>query len=111
MNAITFEEDMTKAELLEIVKRNKPEPTYIADRFLHEHGHTVLRLPPYHCDLSPIEYVWGLVKQKLQKLEAEYREKDELIEEEVVRFVINLSEDSSSNSSESDSDMSGICPL
>ncbi|KAJ4436444.1 hypothetical protein ANN_19077, partial [Periplaneta americana] len=55
--------------------------------------------------------VWKKECEPVQKLEAEYREKDGLIEEEVARFVINLSEDSSSNSSESDSDMSGICPL
>lgn len=27
-----------------------------------EHGVTVLRLPPYHCELNPIELVWAQVK-------------------------------------------------
>lgn len=27
------------------------------------HGHTVLRLPPYHPDLNPIELIWGDIKQ------------------------------------------------
>lgn len=62
---IAFLQDMTKAELLEIVRRNKPEPDYKADRILREHGHTVLRLPPYHCDLNPIEYVWSVVKKRV----------------------------------------------
>lgn len=25
-------------------------------------GHTVLRLPPYHCELNPIELAWAMVK-------------------------------------------------
>jgi transposase len=25
-------------------------------------GHTVIRLPPYHCELNPIELVWSQVK-------------------------------------------------
>lgn len=27
-----------------------------------EHGHTVVRLPPYHCDLNPIELIWAQKK-------------------------------------------------
>lgn len=30
-----------------------------------EHGHTVVRLPPYHCDLNPIELIWALAKRKV----------------------------------------------
>jgi len=25
-------------------------------------GHSVLRLPPYHCELNPIELAWAMVK-------------------------------------------------
>lgn len=25
-------------------------------------GHTVLRLPPYHCELNPIELAWAMKK-------------------------------------------------
>ena len=25
-------------------------------------GHEVLRLPPYHCELNPIELIWGDLK-------------------------------------------------
>lgn len=27
-----------------------------------EHGHSILRLPPYHCELNPIEMIWSQVK-------------------------------------------------
>ncbi|CAG5032414.1 unnamed protein product [Parnassius apollo] len=30
-------------------------------------GHTVLRLPPYHPDLNPIELVWGDLKGELAR--------------------------------------------
>lgn len=32
-----------------------------------EHGHTVLRLPPYHCIFNPIEKIWGIAKQHYNK--------------------------------------------
>jgi hypothetical protein len=29
---------------------------------LKRKGHEVLRLPPYHCELNPIELIWGDLK-------------------------------------------------
>lgn len=29
-------------------------------------GHTVLRLPPYHCIFNPIEHMWHQVKSKVR---------------------------------------------
>lgn len=31
---------------------------YKIDKIVREHGHTIVRLPPYQCDLNPIELVW-----------------------------------------------------
>jgi transposase len=60
---IPFSATMFKAELFEIVKLNMPKfKTYKFDFILEEHGHCVLRLPPYHPELNPIELIWGLVK-------------------------------------------------
>lgn len=64
-NNISFDEKMTKPELYHIIKLNKPEKRYVVDELLREHGHEVVRLPPYHCDLNPIEYIWNLVKQRV----------------------------------------------
>ena len=34
---------------------------------LHAYGHTVLRLPPYHCDISPIELIWSQTKGRVAR--------------------------------------------
>ncbi|KAF2902615.1 hypothetical protein ILUMI_03572 [Ignelater luminosus] len=40
-------------------RRNKPAEVYDADRMALEHGHVVVRLPPYYCIFNPIENFWG----------------------------------------------------
>ncbi|KAK3926632.1 Protein FAM243A [Frankliniella fusca] len=35
---------------------------YVVDELAKELGHTVLRLPPYHRELNPIELIWGSLK-------------------------------------------------
>nr|CAH7729963.1 unnamed protein product [Callosobruchus chinensis] len=32
-----------------------------------EMGFTVLRLPPYHCELNSIELVWAQVKNEVER--------------------------------------------
>ena len=58
--------DMTKAELYDLIKMHKPQyETFATDCLLAEHGHTVIRLPPYHPDLNPTEKIWGIVKARI----------------------------------------------
>ena len=64
---ISFSEDMLKPELLELVRRHAPEKTYFIDELAREHGHEVLRLAPYNCDLNPIEMIWSQMKQYVRK--------------------------------------------
>jgi hypothetical protein len=33
---------------------------YVVDKILIDHGHEVLRLPPYYCQYNPIALAWGL---------------------------------------------------
>lgn len=55
--------DMIKPELLELVRRVRYQyEEYRIDRLAAQHNHTVLRLPPYHCELNPIENIWGQIK-------------------------------------------------
>ena len=55
---------MVIAELLEQVKKIKPMYNkYEIDEMVKAHNKTVLRLPPYHCELNPIELAWAAVKK------------------------------------------------
>lgn len=54
---------MLKKELLRLVSIHKPRtPKYILDEIAKEMGHTVIRLPPYHCHYNAIELIWAQVK-------------------------------------------------
>ena len=61
-NHIAFDEAMLKAELLDLVRRESPVKHYHVDEIAREHGHEVVRLAPYNCDLNPIEMIWSQVK-------------------------------------------------
>ena len=37
------------------------------EHFLHQKGHRVLFIPKYHCELNPIERVWGEAKRFTRK--------------------------------------------
>jgi len=55
----------------------KPQyETYAIHRLLADHGHTVLRLPPYHPDLNPIEQIWGVVKTRIAAKKVTFKQQD-----------------------------------
>lgn len=67
-NKIPFNETMRKSELMNLINQHKPtNKIYKIDEQLKSHGHEVLRLPPYMCDLSPIELIWAQAKRKLRE--------------------------------------------
>ena len=53
---------MVKATLLELIPHNESFNKYAVDEMVAQHGITILRLPPYHCELNPIELIWAQVK-------------------------------------------------
>ncbi|XP_072400960.1 uncharacterized protein [Diabrotica undecimpunctata] len=60
---IDFDEDMLKVELLQLVAPRKAEYNkYVIDELAKAQNKTVLRLPPYHCELNPIELIWADAK-------------------------------------------------
>ncbi|XP_060564213.1 uncharacterized protein LOC132723503 [Ruditapes philippinarum] len=75
---IAFNQKMLKAELLDMCKRNKPEPVYILDSTLERHGHTCIRLPQYHAELNAIELIWALVKGKVSSENVTFKMTDVL---------------------------------
>ena len=55
-------------ELYEIISRNAPKSlAHQIDSLLKQEGDEVVRLPPYHCDLNAIEYVWSSVKHFIRE--------------------------------------------
>jgi transposase len=66
-NKIYTRNDCLKPELIEVLKRIAPEPLYNIDKIARAAGHTILRTPPYHPELQPIEICWGVVKNHVAR--------------------------------------------
>jgi len=61
-NAYPWREDMLKSELLQLCARLAPAPQYRLDQLAAERNVVILRVPPYHPELQPIETCWAVVK-------------------------------------------------
>ncbi|CAI6376625.1 unnamed protein product [Macrosiphum euphorbiae] len=58
---------MIVRELLSVVKKIKPlHDKYVIDEIAKAPNKTILRLPPYHCELNPIELAWSSVKHHVR---------------------------------------------
>ncbi len=66
-NKIFCSPDCLRVELVEILSRLAPEPLYAVDEIAKKHGHEVLRTPPYHPELQPIEICWGVLKNEVAR--------------------------------------------
>lgn len=89
-NNIRFEENMRKAELLELVRRYKPQKTqYEIDSLAENHGHKVIRLPPYHCHFNAIELIWAQIKTDVAERNKSFtlRDTERLVNEAVTRIT------------------------
>nr|XP_037876289.1 uncharacterized protein LOC105841395 isoform X1 [Bombyx mori] len=71
-NKIEYGENLTKPQVLEIIKRNKPEPIY--------------DLLPYHYDLNPIELIWRTMKRNVASVNIDHKN------DEISRLVIEAFE-------------------
>jgi transposase len=61
-NTIPWTHDMVKAELFELWSRFAAKPEFFIDTIARKAGHAILRTPPYHPELQPIETCWAIVK-------------------------------------------------
>lgn len=59
---IILAQNTTKSELMELVSAYKPKPVHAIDDLARRNNHQVIRLPPYHAHLNPIESIWAQVK-------------------------------------------------
>lgn len=68
---------MLKLQLYQLVKDNRDKYIeYKFDKLLTDDGHSVLRLPPYHPDLNPIELVWATIKGNVAKKNTTFKLND-----------------------------------
>lgn len=59
---------MLKPELVRIARQHKQAHTkFVVDEMAKERGHVILRLPPYHCELNPIELIWAQIKNEVAR--------------------------------------------
>nr|XP_023024938.1 uncharacterized protein LOC111513011 [Leptinotarsa decemlineata] len=72
-----FETNSVKKELLAIVKQHKSRfMKYAVEDVAEKYKVTVLRLPPYHCELNPIELIWAQVKGYVARHYTTFKMKD-----------------------------------
>ena len=66
-NNIPLSDDCLKAEMIEVLNKTAPTPTYAIDEIAKKYGHQILRTPPYHPELQPIETCWAVVKNAIAR--------------------------------------------
>ena len=63
-----YPESALKRELFQLIRGSNPKPKFVVDEMAKAVGHEVVRLPPYHCELNPIELAWSQVKHNIKKI-------------------------------------------
>ena len=63
-HGIVFDETLPlkNAELMSLIKQNKPAPKYVSVEIATKYGHTIIFTPPYHPELQEIEVIWAVGK-------------------------------------------------
>lgn len=64
-NNIPWTKDMLKAELFDLCSRLATKPEFLIDNIARKYGHSILRTPPYHPELQPIETCWAIIKRHI----------------------------------------------
>jgi transposase len=58
-----YRDDMLKPELYQLCRQLCPPPPFLFDLIAQAQGHHIIRTPPYHPELQPIETCWALTKE------------------------------------------------
>lgn len=66
-NELFFDETYKKADLLEVLRTKLFTKKIVIEQMAKQHGHEILRLPPYHCTFNPIELIWGQLKAGVRR--------------------------------------------
>ncbi len=68
LNAKGMHENLRKPELSQLVLQLKPQnKTYQIELFTSR-GHSVIRIPPYMCELNPTEMTWAKIKRLIKEI-------------------------------------------
>ena len=68
-HSVPYPEKAKNAQLWSLCQvEMKNHPVYRIDKIIEERGFQVLRLPPYHAELNPIELIWATVSYKIKIL-------------------------------------------
>ncbi|EFO85071.1 hypothetical protein CRE_21999 [Caenorhabditis remanei] len=67
---------------------------YVVDEYAKSLGVTVIRLPPYHCFLNPIELMWSQLKHEVMKAGTTSTQLAE-VRQNTLQFLQNFSAESS----------------
>lgn len=74
---IKFDSDMVWPELLHLINLHKDKyNTYVTDEMAKKDSKIVLRLPPYHCELNPIELIWAKIKNEVASKNKSFKIRD-----------------------------------
>lgn len=87
---IVYEETDLKKDLLATVNTIRADyDQYIIDDMAKSKGFKVLRLPPYHCELNPIELIWADIKSRVAQCNTTFKLTDLklLLEEAMSRIT------------------------
>lgn len=89
---IPYPSKATKPQLYEIIKTHKHDPVYKVDTYIKSRGHDILRLPPYHCDLNPIEMIWGILKGDVARSNTTFKLRDVegLVTESLGKITVDM---------------------
>lgn len=66
-NKFPCDSSALKSELIEAINKLASAPTYEIDVIAESLGHEVVRTPPYHPELQPIEICWGVLKNEIAR--------------------------------------------
>ncbi|XP_027843956.2 uncharacterized protein LOC114124782 [Aphis gossypii] len=70
---------IVKIDLMKKVRKLKKQyDKYVIDEYAKDNQKIVLRLPPYHCELNPIELAWSSVKNYVRTHNNTFKIKDVL---------------------------------
>jgi len=76
-NDVEFDPQSTNKILYNKIKpyQDQSAKTVLED-MAEKFGCEIIRLPPYHCQLNPIESIWGILKNRIAKRNITYKMND-----------------------------------